>query len=95
MWDLWSKVYFDESSVPMKFWVNLFWGVFWRYGTNVYKCKYVWWTVLEWNVFENGACSIIFDLPPQSASGRPFVCMCMRGGGGGEISVRVSSVTGT
>ena len=40
------------------------------------KCKCVWWMVLGWNLFEDGACCIDFDCTPVSIR-KAFARMCM------------------
>ena len=58
-------------------------------------CKCVWWMVLEWNVFEDGACSIGFDLYSSQHRRKAFANMCMGRGEGRKCLVRVSSIAST
>ena len=54
------------------------------------RCKCAWWMVLEWNVFEDGECSIGFDLyPSQHQKG---LLLHVHGGGGAYQEVCVINV---
>ena len=44
----------------------------------MYRCKCTWWTVLEWNVFEDGVCSNVSICKSVSIR-KAFARMCMGG----------------
>ena len=66
------------------FFCNLFWGIFWEVVTNVYVYDHG-----RWNVFEDGACNICFDL--YSSQYQEGLRLHVHGEG---FFVRVSYVTG-
>ena len=47
------------------------------------RCKCAWWMVLEWNMFDDGACIIGFDL--YSSQHQKDIRLHVHWGGGGSV----------